>query len=506
MLRYTLEDPSCNDQLCEFEGNPPVKAVFGRVQLLRRLSFKREFFVPFIPTKHILLLFPTCHPLEGCTVKKETVEHVSNYLIWLKEKSSGKFIVQEILVCTFSGCTVVIIECYELLLAMSVLSLSQEGDAPCIGYRRVLAFPCEKDDISDEELAFGYYIVPTCTICAERLEPTLTGYTSRTCRCAPDRECRCFTEESSCIVCQTAIKMQRGGNEIYCGECHLLGDPWICLVCGFVGCSRYQAQHAREHFCQQRHLFSMSLLTQQIWDYDSDAFVHRIVMTLDVDTGMVQRVQYPERDNLPTTLEEDDAGDVVAEKAKKKHINAKYDSELETSNEKLALMIKHQLDLHRAEYEGGEKKHQQREEATPQKNEGSFYEWGESNTMYLTRHHFVNRQRWLSLFLENQRLQSELQMRELEEMTLKESLHKLESELREAVEQCVTEDRRLTDGILNLQETIKEIELNISLRQKLAGELEGDDYQFFRVVGGMEGKPDRKTVKKRENRSMRPKK
>ncbi|ESL10239.1 hypothetical protein TRSC58_02031 [Trypanosoma rangeli SC58] len=492
MLRYAVVDPTCNGQLCNFLESSPVKAVVGRVQLLRRLSFKREFFVPFIPTKCILLLFPTRDPLEGITVKKETVDHVSNYLKWLKEKSGGTFKVQEFLVCTFSGCVVLTMECQELLLAMSILSLAQDDDAPGIGYRRVLSFPCEKDPVSEEYLSCNYYAIPTCTICAERLEPTLTGFTFRTCRCPPDRECMCVVEHSSCIVCQTAIEMQRGSHEICCDACQLSGDPWICLVCGFVGCSRYQAQHASQHFLQQKHLFSMSLLTQQIWDYDSDAFVHRIVMTFDTDTGTVQRVQYPDRDNPPTTLEDDDAGDFIMEKAKKKHINAKYDSELETSNEKLALMIKDQLDLHRAEYEGVGKLHQhQEDEVHSQRRKSGCCEFGEYSTMNVNKYHIVNRQRWLLLFLENQRLMQELRRQEKEAMALKESQHKLESELRNTVGRSATEDLRLTGEILNLQETIKDIELNFSVQRELAEKLEGGEYKCLRVVSGVE-KADRK--------------
>ncbi|RNF19439.1 BRCA1-associated protein [Trypanosoma conorhini] len=393
---------------------------------------------------------------------------------------------------------------------MSVLSLAQDDDAPGIGYRRVLCFPCDKEPISEENISSNYYVIPTCTICAERLEPTLTGYTFRTCRCPPDRECTCFIENSSCVVCQTAIKMQRGVPEIYCDECQLSGDPWICLVCGFVGCSRYQAQHARQHFLQQRHFFSMSLLTQQIWDYESDAFVHRIVMTFDVDTGTVQRVQYPDRDNPPTTLEDDDAGDVVAEKAKKKHINAKYDSELETSNEKLALMIKEQLDLHRAECEGlgslqqqQQQQREQREGANPQMNEASCHEFAEYNAMNVNRYHVANRRRWLSLFLENQRLTEELRMQVKEEAALKESQDKLEGELRDTVRQSATEDIRLTGEILNLQETIKDIELNISVQRQIAEKLEGDEYECLRVVGGVEGKADPKARGRMKNKSTR---
>ncbi|KEG15305.1 BRCA1-associated protein [Trypanosoma grayi] len=478
MLRYQVADIQSDDQTCEALGDRPVRLVVGRVQLLRRLGFKREFFVPFIPTKCILLLFQTCNPLNGLALTEEALGIVTRYLEWLTNKRGQLMNVLELLVCTLSGCVLVIIECADVLSALEVHSLTQEDTAPSVGNRRVFSFPCDKDPIPEEEFD-NLYIVPTCTICAERLEPTLTGYTSRTCRCATSKDCACFLEQSSCTVCQTLIKMQRESNGVQCEVCKVSGDPWICLVCGFVGCSRYQAMHAREHFLQKRHLFSMSLLTQQIWDYDSDAFVHRIVVVFDNVTGVTHRVQYPDRDNMPTSLE-DDTGDLVTETAKKKHINAKYDSKVEMSNEQLALMIKNELDTRRAEYES--ERQQQRlllDQVTGQNvNDSDVYNIMGSEAMYGT-----NRQRWISVFLANQSLEDELQQRRHEESMLLESAQKYNDELRYVIRFHAMQDGRLTADIADLKETIKEVETNLRMRQRIAEQLGEDGCERVYVVG-----------------------
>lgn len=59
--------------------------------------------------------------------------------------------------------------------------------------------------------------------------------------------------------------------------CHSDANLWICLICGAVGCGRYDAAHAFLHFQQTGHCFAMDLSTQRVWDYASDAYVHRLV-------------------------------------------------------------------------------------------------------------------------------------------------------------------------------------------------------------------------------------
>ena len=64
---------------------------------------------------------------------------------------------------------------------------------------------------------------------------------------------------NECCVCQSELNL------------------WICLICGNVGCGRYDGAHAFAHFKQTSHTFAMDLATQRVWDYISDGYVHRII-------------------------------------------------------------------------------------------------------------------------------------------------------------------------------------------------------------------------------------
>jgi hypothetical protein len=59
--------------------------------------------------------------------------------------------------------------------------------------------------------------------------------------------------------------------------------------------------HVTEHCQRHSHGFSLSLTTQQIWDYQSDRFVHRLVLNIDRATGVSERMQFPDQ---PTELVE----------------------------------------------------------------------------------------------------------------------------------------------------------------------------------------------------------
>lgn len=50
----------------------------------------------------------------------------------------------------------------------------------------------------------------------------------------------------------------------------------MCLICGHVGCGRYQDRHAFSHFQDSTHIYAMELETQRVWDYASDSCVRRL--------------------------------------------------------------------------------------------------------------------------------------------------------------------------------------------------------------------------------------
>ena len=72
-----------------------------------------------------------------------------------------------------------------------------------------------------------------------------------------------------------------------CLLCGAADDLWMCLICGYVGCGRYAGQHALEHYKETSHTFSIELVTQRVWDYSGDNYVHRLVAN-KVDGKLVE--------------------------------------------------------------------------------------------------------------------------------------------------------------------------------------------------------------------------
>ncbi|KAJ2345643.1 hypothetical protein GGH91_002466 [Coemansia sp. RSA 2671] len=72
----------------------------------------------------------------------------------------------------------------------------------------------------------------------------------------------------------------RGTDSNCCSVCGQTGDLWICLVCGTIGCGRYVNGHAKDHFNETQHPYSMELQSQCVWDYVGDGYVHRLLQNM----------------------------------------------------------------------------------------------------------------------------------------------------------------------------------------------------------------------------------
>ncbi|ETN44432.1 uncharacterized protein HMPREF1541_10613 [Cyphellophora europaea CBS 101466] len=146
--------------------------------------------------------------------------------------------------------------------------------------------------------------LPTCPVCLERMDET-TGLL--TIPCQHVFHCTCLQKWSGggCPVCRythddfssrsgfgkktkKTKKLGKDGSwEEYevddgvleCETCHEDGGSlWQCLICGKVGCGRYEGKHAFTHYEESGHLFAMDLASKRVWDYAGDGYVHRIMV------------------------------------------------------------------------------------------------------------------------------------------------------------------------------------------------------------------------------------
>eukprot|EP00976_Prorocentrum_cordatum_P057771 1164357-Prorocentrum_minimum.AAC.1 len=106
--------------------------------------------------------------------------------------------------------------------------------------------------------------IPNCPVCLERLDHRISGVLTTVCN--HTFHCTCLSKwaDTSCPVCRYILAPPEASA---CQECGSEDSLWMCLICGYLGCGRYHAGHAREHWLQTDHCYCLELATQRVWDY-----------------------------------------------------------------------------------------------------------------------------------------------------------------------------------------------------------------------------------------------
>lgn len=157
------------------------------------------------------------------------------------------------------------------------------------------------------EIGSGLIELPTCPVCLERLDSSASGMLTTLCN--HTFHCTCFTgwDDGTCPVCRFVLSADMddeddgegdaGGDGAAgdgagassrhthhhsrsgptCEVCGTRENLWLCLVCGHVGCGRYEREHALSHFQSSGHTYAIELSSQRVWDYCGDGYVHRLI-------------------------------------------------------------------------------------------------------------------------------------------------------------------------------------------------------------------------------------
>lgn len=124
----------------------------------------------------------------------------------------------------------------------------------------------------------GHTELPTCPVCLERMDESVDGVLTILCNHAFHAGCLSKWGDSTCPVCRYVQTPEMTENNV-CMECEGTEGLWICLICGHVGCGRYQGGHAASHFRSTNHTYALQLGTNRVWDYAGDNFVHRLLQS-----------------------------------------------------------------------------------------------------------------------------------------------------------------------------------------------------------------------------------
>ncbi|XP_014229674.1 BRCA1-associated protein [Trichogramma pretiosum] len=139
----------------------------------------------------------------------------------------------------------------------------------------------------------GHTELPSCPVCLEKMDESVDGILTILCNHTFHADCLVKWGDTSCPVCRYAQTPEPVADS-HCMECDAEATNealWICLICGHVGCGRYDQSHAFEHYQDTHHCYAMELGQNRVWDYVGDHWVDRLLQ--NKDGKMVENGQEP---------------------------------------------------------------------------------------------------------------------------------------------------------------------------------------------------------------------
>jgi BRCA1-associated protein len=118
--------------------------------------------------------------------------------------------------------------------------------------------------------------LPTCAVCLERMDESVDGVLTILCNHTFHASCLVKWGDSTCPICRYVQTPELMESSV-CMECEGNEELWICLICGHVGCGRYQSGHAANHYRNTNHTYALQIGSNRVWDYLGDNFVHRLL-------------------------------------------------------------------------------------------------------------------------------------------------------------------------------------------------------------------------------------
>uniref|UniRef100_A0A1A9WCD7 RING-type domain-containing protein n=1 Tax=Glossina brevipalpis TaxID=37001 RepID=A0A1A9WCD7_9MUSC len=255
-----LEEGQCASELLKeigfFSGNPSVEVTNGIINLYKKNERKD---IKEAPSNQLCLLAVpaslSCHDLLSFVAPCHSeIQHIRI----VRDGSPNQFMVLlELLML-------------QLWNFIRPITVPPEPDSLC---HAVWVSEIERGD--DGVPPSARTELPTCPVCLERMDESVDGVLTILCNHAFHANCLIKWGDSTCPVCRHVQTPDLMENSV-CMECEGTDSLWICLICGHVGCGRYQGGHAAAHYRATNHTFAMQLGTSSVWDYAGDNFVHRL--------------------------------------------------------------------------------------------------------------------------------------------------------------------------------------------------------------------------------------